>query len=766
MSVLSRLRWTILACVMLGFLAYGIAEAAPLGLVLLVIGGGAGWWVTEGRPMRAARRASGRANGHGTGGEDGAIARDDRTWAGLPRWVTNIALAFVILMAILRGQGEGSIISAFASFLAAICVLKLWEKREPTDYGQLLTMSVFLAIGATLNSNALGVGLVIALMVPCLVFAAFLYQLFAAQTATRAAAMLTASFAERPQVDGGETRLAKATNRALNGWGAVVIAAGFALATIVFLFTPRGLGGGQLGQIGQLSPLRQTGFASEVDLNDGGLISESQMVVMTAQFSDSQGKRIGSPDEAQYLRGAVLDDYRNGRWRATPVDPSTLPGRTGEAGFTIALSDDPYQASFSARIEPQTRVGRNDPVFHPLRATKIVFYGDNQASYDVRTGALTRTLSDGPSSYEVMYTLRSDPSVHTTRRGEVTFDDPFVLEEARRILRISDVSVDPRERSPEQDGFAARVFEGYLRSSFEYSLNTPTPPSDEDPVAWFLRTKPAAHCEFFASALAALCRAAGIDARVIAGYMTTEMDEQRGEYIVRASNAHAWVEVNTAPGSWRVFDGTPIASAVFRAQRRTSVLGWLNATLSGLDMLWNSAVVSYDDTSQRRVLGVRDNSSPVPWSAEAINNLPAVSLMKMRRLAGRASSNLGLVLGLALVLGGAGAIVWSMLPKGVRRGAGKSGWAFSGEARLQRLHQRTLLALAKAGAPKPEATPLSRHVRELSRRDGTDAAGVRSMAQALMPVVELLYAARFGGATVEAGALAQAESVVRAAAAR
>ena len=86
MSVLTRLRWTILACVMLGFVAYGIAEAAPIGLFLLILGGGAGWWVTEGRPMRAAKRA----------------AAHDRAWAGLPRWVTNIALVFVILMAVLE----------------------------------------------------------------------------------------------------------------------------------------------------------------------------------------------------------------------------------------------------------------------------------------------------------------------------------------------------------------------------------------------------------------------------------------------------------------------------------------------------------------------------------------------------------------------------------------------------------------------------------------------------------------------------------------
>lgn len=752
MSVLTRLRWSILACVMLGFLAYGIAEAAPVGLVLLVIAGGAGWWLTEGRPMRAARRGSRDAHAH----DPEAPA----AWQGLPRWVTNIALAFVILMAILRGQGDGSIISAFASFLAAICVLKLWEKREPTDYGQLLTMSVFLAIGATLNSNALGVGAIIILMVPWLVFAAFLYQLYSAQVASRAAAQLapiaTSLAASLPAP--ADVPLPRPTRRALNTWGSLVIATGFGLATVVFLFTPRGLGGGQLGQLGQISPLRQTGFTSEVDLNDGGLISESQLVVMNARFTDSRGSLIGSSEEPQYLRGAVLDDYRNGRWRASPIDPSTFPSREGEAGFLVSLSDDAVEAPFSVRIDPQARVGRNDPVFHPLRATRIVFHGDNDAIYDNRTGALTRTLNDGPASYEVTYTLRANTSETETRRGTVAFDDPFVLEEARRILRISDISPDPAQRPPDQDALAARVFEGYLRSNFEYSLSTPTPPADQDPVAWFLRVKPAAHCEFFASALAALCRAAGIDARVIAGYMTTELDPARGEYIIRASNAHAWTEVNTAPGSWRVFDGTPIASPIFQAQRRTSIMGWLTATFSGLDMLWNSAVVSYDDTSQRRVLGVRDVGSPVPWSAEALSDFPQVSAMRVRRIAVRLSNNLGLLAGLFLVMGGGAAIVWSLLPKRPRRGLATSGWAFADHDRLARLHTRALALLARVGAPKPDATPLARHIQSLAM--APDPAH-QAAARALAPVVKLLYATRFAAAPLDPAALAAAESALR-----
>jgi len=742
-NMLSRLRWAILACVLLGFFAYGIAEEAPFALLLLLLCGGTGWWVTEGRAMRSQRL-------HGSG-------NPPATWQGLPRWVTNIALAFVVLMAVLRGTKGESVISAFAAFLAAICVLKLWEKREPTDYGQLLTMSVFLSIGATLNSNALGVGVVITLLVPCLVFAAFLYQMFMAQSKAQET---NSAHLPGDQLARMIAPLASATRRALVWWVVIVVVLGFALATLVFIVTPRGLGGGQLGDIGRLSPLRQTGFTDEVNLTDGGLISQSQAIIMTARFSDGR-TTVGSAEEAQYLRGAVLNSYESGRWTTGPISPANMVVRSVENGKVARLAADVFETNFVVTIEPRSASVRAEPVFHPIRATRVRFDGDSQLRYEPSTGAMLRARDRGLWSYDVFWSPRSEPETTApSRRGLVTFADPFVREEAARILRISEVSPDPDVRPSDQDALAARIFEAYLRSQFQYTLDTPSAPSGADPVVWFLRTKPDAHCEFFASALAALCRSVGIDARVIAGYMTTEFDDIDRRYIIRSSNAHAWVEVNTAPGAWRVFDGTPIASPVFQAQRRTSLLSWFSDSLSNLDMLWNSAVVSFDDSSQRRVLGVPGEGSQVPWSIEMLQRLPVDRLSRVRRVASNLGNNLGLFAGIGLVLVGGGAIIWSLLQGRTIRTKATSGWAFQSSTSMGRLHARTLALLQKLGVAKPASVPLARHLHDLASSHADP--NVRSAAQSLGPIAESLYAAQFGARVPGPATLAAADATLRA----
>ena len=62
-------------------------------------------------------------------------------------------------------------------------------------------------------------------------------------------------------------------------------------------------------------------------------------------------------------------------------------------------------------------------------------------------------------------------------------------------------------------------------------------------------------CEHFASALAAMIRGCGIPARVVTGFLVTEYNDSGNYFIVRASDAHAWVEY--WDGVWHSIDATP-----------------------------------------------------------------------------------------------------------------------------------------------------------------------------------------------------------------
>jgi transglutaminase-like putative cysteine protease len=69
--------------------------------------------------------------------------------------------------------------------------------------------------------------------------------------------------------------------------------------------------------------------------------------------------------------------------------------------------------------------------------------------------------------------------------------------------------------------------------------------------------------------MVALCRSVGINARMVAGYLAAEFDASTGRYIVRESNAHAWVEAELGTDRWRRYDPTPPATLCGCTSRRS-----------------------------------------------------------------------------------------------------------------------------------------------------------------------------------------------------
>jgi hypothetical protein len=100
-----------------------------------------------------------------------------------------------------------------------------------------------------------------------------------------------------------------------------------------------------------------------------------------------------------------------------------------------------------------------------------------------------------------------------------------------------------------------RAIEDRLAAEYRYSRAF-TRPSGTDPVLDFLFHDKRGHCEYFASALALVTRAAGVPARVAMGYRVGEHNPF-GYYVVRERNAHAWAEVWLPGLGWSTRDATP-----------------------------------------------------------------------------------------------------------------------------------------------------------------------------------------------------------------
>jgi hypothetical protein len=77
-------------------------------------------------------------------------------------------------------------------------------------------------------------------------------------------------------------------------------------------------------------------------------------------------------------------------------------------------------------------------------------------------------------------------------------------------------------------------------------------------ISVFLTKVRRGHCEYFATAACLLLREAGIPSRYAIGYVVSEKNAKRGEWVIRGLHGHAWTRVwDQDAGIWRDFDPTP-----------------------------------------------------------------------------------------------------------------------------------------------------------------------------------------------------------------
>lgn len=105
----------------------------------------------------------------------------------------------------------------------------------------------------------------------------------------------------------------------------------------------------------------------------------------------------------------------------------------------------------------------------------------------------------------------------------------------------------------------ARALALFREQGYSYTL---TPPLlGENSIDEFLFATRSGFCEHYASAFTFLMRAAGVPARIVAGYQGGEFNPAGGYFIVRQSDAHAWGEVWLEGRGWVRVDPTAAVSA-------------------------------------------------------------------------------------------------------------------------------------------------------------------------------------------------------------
>ena len=115
----------------------------------------------------------------------------------------------------------------------------------------------------------------------------------------------------------------------------------------------------------------------------------------------------------------------------------------------------------------------------------------------------------------------------------------------------------------------AHAIEQYLRT-FPYTLDVPRPPSNQDVTDYFLFDLKKGYCDYYATAMVVLARAAGVPARLVTGYASGTYNLNSERFVVTEADAHSWVEVYFPNIGWVPFEPTAGRPPLERTRQASS----------------------------------------------------------------------------------------------------------------------------------------------------------------------------------------------------
>ncbi|MCU0575614.1 MAG: DUF3488 and transglutaminase-like domain-containing protein [Desulfobacterota bacterium] len=292
-------------------------------------------------------------------------------------------------------------------------------------------------------------------------------------------------------------------------WAAVFL--GIILtASMLFYVLPR-----PASSLFQQTVARQNRFAfSEgVDLKSSGRASDNDAIVMRVLWTS------GNPPESFYLSGARLEGIAPDGFFKQETRGSVAP-------VSNRVTD---------RLTIYTTSLRSENVFYPY------LFHDISPRLGLFRGANLYWVAEPPPRYDLWVSRVAGPS------GPGRTDIPRVLSPVAALgLRVAGEGM-PRKR-------VERIAR-FLMTQYGYSLDRQDIPPGRYGIEWFVLSGRKGSCEHFAAALATMIRGCGIPSRVVTGFLVTEFNKNGQYYIVRVSDAHAWVEYWDV--TWHTIDATP-----------------------------------------------------------------------------------------------------------------------------------------------------------------------------------------------------------------
>lgn len=293
-----------------------------------------------------------------------------------------------------------------------------------------------------------------------------------------------------------------------------------------------------------------TGFAETMDTSVRGSLSDE--IVMRVRASE--------PD---FWRGQTFSRFDGRSWYVDDEDGQ--PRRGPNIAVPRALGDLPVSDDVTVERFVQTYFLETDMpnvIFHSGRPTQVVADTDVwtrpdgalRATTVLPEGSIYTVVSDRVRVNDALLRRQGLIGPRITDRGRSVFERYLEVPETTTAETIALASQLAQGRASTYD--VVRAYEAWLTDNVEYDLNAPLPAAGEDAVHDFLFDSKLGFCEQIASSLTIMLRTQGVPARLATGYVSGTRDEVAGVFEVRASDAHAWVEVWFPETGWQAFDPT------------------------------------------------------------------------------------------------------------------------------------------------------------------------------------------------------------------
>ena len=302
-----------------------------------------------------------------------------------------------------------------------------------------------------------------------------------------------------------------------------------------------------------LSTIRSPGLPRELLIGASPVLLQEQ--VMSVQVNDLASLLQAGQLPPLYWRSFTYDVYTGHGWSASatdqtpyqadqPIQPNQLPGHMliqEQVSIVPGEGGSIYAAGEPVTIDVPSSVA--------WRSSNDLF-GIQTASNAYAVQSLIPLVDEN--------TLRAAgleyPGWVTQRYLALPAEVPTRVKEL--AIQLTATEPTPYDR--------AHAIEQYLRS-FPYTLEVPRPPANQDLTDYFLFDLRKGYCDYYASAMVVLARAAGLPARLAVGFASGTYNLNSRRFMVTQAEAHSWVEVYFPGTGWVPFEPTAGLPAINRS---------------------------------------------------------------------------------------------------------------------------------------------------------------------------------------------------------